>query len=170
MFTNSVSLAWNTYLSWKANQALVNSEFADKALANSEFATKVLVKAEQTIEGQSAVENGVKCGKCEAMRGRDEDTARDTDAPRCRDEEKDGPTCRDKNVDVHRCRDKDEDGPRCRDKEEDTQRSRDKDEDARRCRDKDADATKRCLLQSAMRIYFGWNTDFLSHPYALLPR
>jgi len=148
LFTNSVSLAWNTYLSWKANKGLVNNEFAEKALANSELSKKVLVKAEQTVAGQSVGENGIKCSKCEAMPGRDQDGARDLDGQRCRD----------KDADVHN------------DNDVDTQRSRDKNEDARRSRDKDADATKGCLLQSAMRMYFGWNTDFLSHPYALLPR
>jgi len=148
LFTNSVSLAWNTYLSWKANKGLVNNEFAEKALANSELSKKVLVKAEQTVAGPSAGENGIKCSKCEAMRGRDQDGVRDLEGSRCRD----------KGAEVHR------------DNDEDTQRSRDKNEDARRSRDKDAEATKGCLLQSAMRMYFGWNTDFLSHPYALLPR
>ena len=126
LFTNSVSLAWNTYLSWRANQELLKS----------------LQITATAAEDQSQLS-----------------TAEDNNNENC-------------NVDAD-CSEAVSTGDRKR-----TSAKRDIEEGERDSIVKEETrvaqivevAQKVELAQQVGKVTRRWNVDFLSHPYALLPR
>jgi len=57
LFTNSISLAWNTYLSWKANKQLIRTEQTSEQGQNGELSGKESSKYEKIGANPAVVEN-----------------------------------------------------------------------------------------------------------------
>ena len=111
LFTNSVSLAWNTYLSWKANQELLKT---------------------QRIAG--ITEGGVETEKKDAI---EDNLILETDGDKVAVGNKPGDKIKDKDT-----------------AEEEVEMS----------------DPRAKLVKQVGYLTKQWNIDFLSHPYALLPR
>ena len=153
LFTNSVSLAWNTYLSWKANKQLISTEQTSEQITER----RLKENTEQTAEqGQNGELSGKESSKYEKIGANPAVVENKGDAKLFLSDINNNYVYLNNNKDMKNNNNNNDHNPMLM-------------QDSNSNSDIDLSG-KQTNLASKSFFARGSNIGFLSHPYALLPR